>query len=392
MSDCLIVGGGVIGLSLAYELAGQGLNVRVIDSGQPGQQASWAGAGIFPPASMFHDEALHELAELSNRLHGNWAEELKELTGIDNGFCRCGAIYLERDPAAARQLDQVVLQARRRGVTAHSLTARAISEHEPELQPPGPVESAYLVEDECQLRNPRHLKALVAGCLSRGVDIVSGAAAEDFEIRGDRVRAVRTSLGSFAAKSICITTGSWSTVLIARLGAAPMIKPIRGQMVLLASACRFLQRIVNEGSRYLVPRDDGRVLVGSTEEDAGFDRSTTAGAIADLLAFALGLVPRLREARMEQSWAGLRPATSDGLPYLGRVPGLKNAFVAAGHFRGGLQLSTGTAVVMSQLIRGQKPLIDLSPFGLQRDTVDYEQSAANGSRRRPLRQPLGRDA
>ena len=127
-----------------------------------------------------------------------------------------------------------------------------------------------------------------------------------------------------------------------------------------------ITRIVNEGSRYLVPREDGRVLAGSTEEEVGFDKRTTEEAIADLVGFARGLVPALRDAKIEQTWAGLRPASFDGLPYLGPLPGLKNAFIAAGHFRSGLFLSTATAVVMSQLMRGEKPQIDLAPFRVGR--------------------------
>ena len=155
-------------------------------------------------------------------------------------------------------------------------------------------------------------------------------------------------------------------------------------MMLLALARPIVSRIINEGSRYLVPRDDGRLLVGSTEEDAGFDKSTTAGGMAGLLEFALGLVPDLAAAQIERSWAGLRPSTSDGLPYLGRVPELENAFIAAGHFRAGLQLSTGTAVVLSQLIRGLEPAIDISSFRVDRDASDARTASPRDAHEVPL--------
>jgi glycine oxidase len=138
-----------------------------------------------------------------------------------------------------------------------------------------------------------------------------------------------------------------------------------------------VSRIINEGSRYLVPRPDGRLLVGSTEDDVGFDRSTTAQGVGGLLSFALSLVPELADAPIERSWAGLRPATADGLPYLGPAPGLDNAFVAAGHFRGGLQLSTGTARVMSQLIDGQSPEVDLGTFRIDRPAPGLAKARAN---------------
>ena len=187
---------------------------------------------------------------------------------------------------------------------------------------------------------------------------------------------MRTAAGSFEANTVCVTTGCWTGNLGQKLGLSLAIAPVRGQMVLLALPQPPVSRIINEGSRYLVPRADGRLLVGSTEEDAGFDRRTTSGAIAGLLELAISLVPDLAAAPVERWWAGLRPSTRDGRPYLGRVPEIDNAFVAAGHFRSGLQQSTGTAVVMSQLIRGQEPEIDLSSFRLDRDHRRSHQAVA----------------
>jgi glycine oxidase len=381
MSSCLVIGGGVIGLSLAYELAGQGRTVRVIDAGEPGREASWAGAGILPPAGEGTPDPLEQLTALSNRLHARWADALRDSTGVDNGFRRTGAIYLSRGQAQTRALEQSVQWAHGRGIVAERLTAESLGELEPALRLTGSPRCAYLVPGECQLRNPRHLKALVAGCAQRGVEMTRGVAADDFVVRGDRVRSVRTNLGPIAAEQFCITTGAWSAALASRLGVAAQIRPIRGQIVLLATGRQVIARIINQGPRYLVPRPDGRVLVGSTEEDVGFDRSTTVGAVAELLEFALGLVPELQQAQLERSWAGLRPATRDGLPYLGRVPGLANAFLAAGHFRSGLQLSTGTAVVMSQLMEGRQPAVDLSAFRLDREVGDVVTGDRPRSRR-----------
>lgn len=365
MSDVLIVGGGVIGLSLAYELAGHGAAVRVIDAGQPAREASWAGAGILPPARATSGDPLEQLTALSNDLHRQWSEALRATTGIDNEYRRSGAIYLARDPEETYRLREFAAQARGRDIVADELSAAKLHDVEPALCP-ADLAAAYLVPEECQLRNPRHLKALLGACVARDVKITAGAAAHDVEIRGDRITAVRTSVGALQADQVCLTAGAWSAALAERWGVTAAIKPIRGQIVLLATPRPVLARIINEGARYLVPRRDGRLLVGSTEEDAGFDRSTTAGAIGGLLEFALGLAPQLAAAQIERSWAGLRPCTGDGLPYLGRVPHLDNAFVAAGHFRGGLQLSPGTAVVMSQLMRGERPAVDLHAFRVDR--------------------------
>jgi glycine oxidase len=366
MSDVLVIGGGVIGLSLAYELAGHGRRVRLIDAGQPGREASWAGAGILPPAGSATGDPLEQLAALGNRLHAQWAAELRESTQIDNGFRRSGAIYLARSPSDARQLEQLAAAAHARQIVAERLTPEALAEIEPALRFDRAHASAFLVPAECQLRSPRHLQALVVGCAQRGVEITPGLAAEDFQVRGHRVRAVCTAGGDIPVEQLCITTGAWSAAVARRLGFTAAIKPIRGQIVLLTSTRPIVSRIINDAKRYLVPRPDGRLLIGSTEEDVGFDRGTTAAAVAELLAFALELAPALADCGVERSWAGLRPASCDGLPYLGRVPGVENAFMAAGHFRGGLQLSTSTAVVMRQLIEGCPSEIDLTAFRLDR--------------------------
>jgi len=366
MDDCLVIGAGVIGLSLAYEAARAGLRVRVIDSGQPGREASWAGAGILPPAGLPVNHPLEKLRAQSNRLHAEWAETLRAETGIDNGYRRSGGLYLEREPQAAAALVRAAAEWRRAGIRVEDLSAAAIRDLEPMLCPREPVAAACMLPDEAQIRNPRHLKALLIACAKRGVEVTGGIAAEDFDLRGGRVEAVRTSTGRLPAGAFCVTAGSWSGSILGRLGCRPAIKPIRGQMALLSATRPLLTRIINEGPRYLVPRPDGRVLAGSTQEDVGFDRSTTPGGIEGLLRFAISLVPALADAQFERCWAGLRPGTLDGLPYLGRVPGAENAFVAAGHFRSGLQLSPGTAVAMAKLVRGEQPAIDLAPFRVDR--------------------------
>ena len=364
--DCLIVGGGVIGLSLAYELATAGLRVRVIDQGSPGCEASWAGAGILPPA--VQPAGAHpydQLVGLSNSLHCVWTKRLYEETGIDNGHRRCGGIYLATTSAEADELHVAAQSWQERGIQAQKLSAAELRQLEPYLA--DNINSGYHLPDEAQLRNPWHLKALLAACARHKVEVLAGVQAEEIEVRGDRIDRVVTTSGVMAADKICITTGAFSHALIRRLECSVAIKPVRGQMVLLSCPHPLMKQIINVGKRYLVPRADGRVLVGSTEEDAGFDRRTTAEAIFELLRFACGLVPALAGVPMERCWAGLRPATFDGRPYLGPVPGLSNAFIAAGHFRSGLQLSTGTAMLMAQLIRGEEPGIDLAPFRIGRD-------------------------
>jgi glycine oxidase len=387
MHDVLIIGGGVIGLSLAWDLARHGQKVHVIDQGEPGREASWAGAGILPAAVRRAGQHPYEqLAGLASELHPRWAADLQAATGIDNGYRRCGGLYLARTHGESAALAAWATAQRDEGIEIERLTAEQVAEMEPklavgvndesEIRTPYSVRSTqysvpstkfcFLVPGEAQLRNPRHLRALAKACHLADVTIASQTAAAHSVITANEVAAIETSAGPVRARQYCFTAGAWTGQLLGRLGIAVGIVPIRGQMVLFRSQRPLLDRIVTEGSRYLVPRGDGRLLAGSTEEEAGFDKRTTESAIAELIAFARGLVPALAQAEVERTWAGLRPGSFDGLPYLGRLSGLSNAFVASGHFRSGLFLSPATAVVMGQLLRGEQPEIDLAPFRVGR--------------------------
>jgi glycine oxidase len=367
MHDCLVIGGGVIGLSLAYELARNGQRVRVVDRLQPGREASWAAAGILPPPSDAADaDPLERLTALSLRLHPDWAARLREETGIDNGFRRCGALYLA-DNGLLDELRTFAKQWRRGGVAVEDLSPDAAAAIEPALQPAatgGLLRGALLVPDEVQIRSPWNMQALEAACIARGVEISSDTEVDGFEIAGGRIRAALTRQGSLVAESFCVTSGAWSGGLLSRLAVHIGIKPIRGQIVLLKTPEPVMRRVVYAGPHYFVPREDGRLLVGSTLEDVGFDRRVTSDAVRELLDFAIRWIPELRTAEMECCWAGLRPGSADGRPYLGRLPGLQNAFVAAGHYRSGLILAPATALLMAQLIRGQQPEFDLATFAV----------------------------
>jgi glycine oxidase len=373
MFDCLIIGGGVIGLSLAYELAAKSRRVCVIDRDRPGRAASWAGAGMLPPASPVSTDPVEQLGQLSNELHPIWAKQLLEETGIDTGYRQSGAIYLARSETAAADLRARAERSNRLGITFDALSATDITSLEPSLEA-AQVLAAFHVPGESQLRNPHHLQALEAACLRRGVQIVPNATAMNFEVRGEWIESLQTSAGAFCAEQFCITTGAWTANIAAKIGVTLSIKPIRGQIALLRTPQQILKRIINEGPRYLVPRDDGRVLVGSTMEDVGFDTSTTPEAIEGLVQFARSLSPALSDAELEVAWSGLRPASVDGNPYLGRPAGLKNCVIAAGHTRSGLHLSTGTAVVMARLLNGEDPGLELTPFRLDRQALSAQQS------------------
>ncbi len=365
MADVVVIGGGVIGLSLAWELSGQGAKVAVLDRQSMGQEASWAGAGMLPPGKV--GPAMNPEQRLRAHSHQLWkplSETLTDLTGIDNGFRNCGALEVGF-PGEHDRIANEIATWKSEGVVVDVLDSNALRKQEQKLN--REIETGYLLPEMGQVRNPRHLKALAVGCgLRGGVTFHSSLEVQGFETDGDRITGVRTRGGTIEGDQFCLTAGAWSGELASQVGLKLPVKPVRGQIVLLSTVPRVLTRIVQQGRRYLVPRPDGRLLIGATEEyDTGFTKQNTTAGVTALLQFAAKIAPCLELAKIEQMWSGLRPGSPDELPYLGKVPDMKNFFVAAGHFRSGLQMSPATARVMRQLILGQE--LDFSLDGLECD-------------------------
>lgn len=364
--DVVVVGGGVIGLSVAYVLAGEGVGVTVLDRSAVGREASWAGAGIISPGSENPPRSPSSaLRTLSARLHEEWSRALLEETGLDNGYRRSGGVDVALDAEDDHDLRSSAGRWRLEGIAFERLSPRDFSRVEPALS--SDLLCAYYLPDRAQIRNPRHLKALESACVRRGVSVRPGCPALGFSTRNGQVEAVQTSDGPLPCGQVIVCAGAWTEGLLAGVGPKVPTPPVLGQMVLLKSRKPVLRRIVEHGTRYLVPRDDGRVLVGSTEESVGFEARTTAEGVLGLLQEALLLCPALKDAEVERSWSGLRPGSLDHRPYLGLMPGHDNLFVASGHKRAGLQLSTGTASVMADLVQGRTPAFDLTPFALGRE-------------------------
>lgn len=374
--DFVLVGGGVIGLSIAYELAGRGHQITLIEKGELGREASWAGAGLLPPANEQDAwEPQEQLRGLSHRLFPEWSAQLREETGIDNEFEIPGGLYLARDPGEAASLRMACVQYEEEGVEVQRLTLEQLAMRFPHLQADHSIRECVFLPGEAVVRNPRHLQALVAGCQQRGVQFLEQTEVSRWNFQGEKLVSIEARQQQLLPKAVCLATGAWSQLLadhvldqghFTGIMQRPEIEPIRGQLVLLDAGERFFTAPINEGIRYIVPRRDGLVLVGATVEEAGFDKSTTAEAIEDLTQFARQWIPQLREASVVKAWSGLRPASIDRIPYLGKLPGMENVFLAAGHYRSGLHLSPATAVVMGQLMCGEDLSIDLHPFRVNR--------------------------
>jgi glycine oxidase len=371
-ADILIIGGGVIGLSTAWFLSGEGASVLVVEQGEIGKQASWSGAGIIPPGDPAHAQTPIDLLRAhSSAMYPSLSAELREQTGTDNGFVICGGIELPdpREPHLSLPTEEW----RGEGIAFKMLDHAGLLRQEPSLA--ADIDCGVFLPAMAQVRNPRHMKALRAGCATRGVLFETGWPVRRLASEGSRVLAVEGERGRLLARQFLLAAGAWTEALLADTAYRPGIRPIRGQIVLFKTGRPGVRPVLLQGKRYLVPRTDGRILAGSTEEDVGFDARTTDEGITELVQFAHRLIPSLKDTEVERSWAGLRPGSPDGLPYLGHIPGWENLHIAAGHFRAGLQLSPATGLVMAQHLLGKRLLLPLDAFRLDRPAAPIVQAA-----------------
>lgn len=360
--DVLIVGGGVVGLTTALELSTRGVQVAVLDRDDLGRQASWAGAGIIPPGNQaVADTPYEQFRAFSVGLFPELSRRLLESTGIDNGFRVCGALEFL---LPGEDTDEW----RAPGVRTMRLDGAGLRHREPGLS--ARCQDGYWIPDASQVRNPWHMRALIAACTSAGVHLHPFLPAEALLVlRGERVEGVATPQGPYPAGCVLIASGAWSGALLENVGCRLPVRPVRGQIALLKTRKQGPRPILLEGHRYIVPRGDGRFLIGSSEENAGFDPRTTAEVISGLLQFGASLLPELASASVECCWAGLRPGSIDGLPYLGPVPEVANLYVAAGHYRSGILLSPATARLMASVLTDRTPELSLEPFRLNRHST-----------------------
>lgn len=324
-ATALVIGGGVIGLSSALALRAAGYAVTLVERGELAREASWAGGGILSPLYPWRAPvAVWRLAAESIALYPALCAELAADTGIDPEWTASGMQVLDQGECTA--------------------AAAWCARHRLTIEQAGP---GFLLPWVAQLRNPRLCRALAAQATRRGVRLLTQQGR--VRLLGEGDRAVALVAGeTLRADLLVAAVGAWSAELLSVGGWSPAITPVRGQMLLLQAPPGALSQILLSGERYLIPRRDGRVLVGSTVEHSGFDCAITPEARSSLLAFAIQLAPQLSEARVAAQWAGLRPGTSDGVPLIQRHPEFQNLYINAGHHRNGLTLAPASA---QQLLR-----------------------------------------
>ena len=348
--DVIVIGGGIIGLSLAIALRKRGATVLVVERGEPGREASHAAGGMLVDCSVETPAALQPLASASARMYPEFAYELEVESGVKVDLRDQGTIVF---PPPEHVYE-------RPGFKLASLLPAPLKELEPALAEPDRP-AFYLKERSV---DPRALTAAaLKTAKNRGVDFASGNPVESVVLSQGKACGVARANRAYHAEKVVNCAGAWSGQIAPH---AFPTRPVKGQMLCLVMPSRtLLKHVIRSPEAYLIPRSDGRLLVGATVEEAGFDKRTDAATIQRLHRAALALIPELSNAKILEDWAGLRPGTPDALPILGPT-GTPGYFVATGHFRDGILLAPITAEIMGAVIEGRQPGYDLSPFAPSR--------------------------
>lgn len=364
-ADVLVIGGGLVGCSVAYECAKRGLSVVVAERGETGRGASWAAAGILTPIHLAdYPPALVELCVAAQASYERWAEEVRAESGIDPEFRRDGMLVLATDDAEEAEVARLLAWKRDHAQPCEELDAAGAARVEPLVSPS--IRRALFLPDVAQVRNNRLVRGVAAAAARRRAHFLECAEVIDLELVGARVMGARTTAGAAHAGTTVLAAGAWSSSIAARIALHVPVEPVRGQMLLTEVPGARLSRMVLCGEQYLVPRTDGRVLVGSTTERVGYDASVTLDGVRLLAERAARMVPALAGAPLRQSWAGLRPASPNRIPFLGPVPGIDGLLLACGHFRNGILLGPITGRLIAQAIMGERPDLPLEPYAVGR--------------------------
>jgi glycine oxidase len=361
-AEAVIVGGGVIGLSVARALARRGLGrVTVIERARLGAESSHAAAGMLAAqAEADRADAFLELACASRDLYPSFAEHLREETGIDIELERTGTLYLALNPEDEAELERRYRWQQRAGLLVERLSADEALRLEPCVSPH--VRSALRFPLDAQVENRRLVAALAAAAERYQVRFLTGTHVESVRIERGQVVGVETSRGSVHAPVVVLAGGAWTSLISSPDSRLPpvRIEPIRGQMLCFEALQRPFRHVIYSPRGYIVPRMDGRLLAGSTNERAGFDKHVTGEGVRTVATHASEIAPLIDHLPLMDTWAGLRPRAEDELPVIGECAEARGLYYATGHYRNGILLAPITgALVAEQIASGvASPLLD----------------------------------
>jgi len=357
--DVAIIGGGVIGTSIAFELAAEKLRVVVLDRQQIGQEASWAAAGMLSPApASWRDDPLVRLGRESLRLYSTFSAAIEETAGQPIGYECEGALELFGGPCGEEDRNRRVRECQQQGIAAEAVSMETALAWENAI---GQAANAAAWLPEEGRVDPRLLMGAVAvAARHRGVEFREHCPVTGVTVHGDRCLGVVVDKGRIPAGHVVLAAGSFSSQIQSLAQYAPT-RPVRGQMVALHPNRPRLRRVLRSKNGYLVPRRCGHIVAGSTSEEVGFDKRVTGQGVRRVLENAFELVPSLECAEIVETWSGLRPGTPDDLPILGPTP-LEGLLIATGHYRNGILLAAATARLVREWVTRGRTFFDTEPF------------------------------
>jgi len=373
-ADVVIIGGGVIGLTIARALALQGVrNVLLVERARLGAEASSAAAGMLAPQAEADDaDGFFNLCCQSRDMYPTFAAALREETGIDSELDRTGTLYLAFTEHDQREIEHRYDWQIRAGLNVQKLNSFDARSLEPGISES--VRGALKFPNDIQVENRRLLSALIAANEKLGVQLTTGTTVESIRINRGRIEGAETSRGFVSTTAIVVSGGAWSSFIKVADAASPnpRIEPVRGQMVCFDSSGyppSIARHVIYSSRGYLVPRRDGRVLAGSTTELAGFDKAVTASGVHSILSNVLEISPRISDLPLTGAWAGLRPRAQDSLPVLGPIAEIRGLVFATGHYRNGILLAPITGELIAGAIVDNVVSPDLKAYGPDRFAI-----------------------
>lgn len=362
-----IVGGGVIGLSIARALALRGVpHIALFERAGLGTEASFAAAGMLAPqAEADMADSFFHFACASRDMYPNFAAALREETGLDVELDTQGTLYLAFTENDQHEIEHRFEWQTNAGLPVEKLSAKDATTVEPSISPA--VAGALFFPLDIQVENRKLVSALAVSTDRFGVRVFTETKVDTVVHARGRIEGLHTSRGFFGAKKVIIAAGTWTTEVklvndAGELSATPRIEPVRGQMICFAAKPQLCAHVIYSPRGYIVPRKDGRLLAGSTSEQAGFAKQTTEDGLNKILENAQQIAPSIAALPRVDSWAGLRPRSSDGLPVLGRCDEIDGLLYATGHYRNGILLAPITGELLAQAIVDEKVPPALAPF------------------------------
>ncbi len=358
MSDITIIGGGIAGLLSAREFLISGATVSLFDRGMIGRESSWAGGGILLPLYPWRQHpAITTLCLSSIQDYPVLAKTIYSDTGVDPEWIQSGMLIND-----IPDIELILDWCEKQHIALNLLSSKEVQQLEPNITPP--TDKVCALPDIAQIRNPRLIQALRIDLERRGARIIENQEIRRLIVKHDAATEIETCHGKHPVQHVVVTTGAWTGDLFNDRFPEISIKPVKGQMLLYKATPGLIKHIVLDNDRYLIPRKDGRILVGSTVEDTGFDKSTTRTAEKTLNEFALSTLPALAGFPIEKHWAGLRPSSPQGVPYIDNHPEIRNLSINAGHYRSGFVMGPASARLLVDLVQKKKPTLPATPYSL----------------------------